>query len=115
MRFFASFILLTLNLASKVSPEDANAIFNYKKQLMSKLLTGYDKTLKPPGVTKVFLNFEIHQILNLMERDQIIILNTWINQNWKDARLVWNPSDYGNLTSIIIPSDKLWAYLFEKY
>ncbi|CAN8028949.1 unnamed protein product [Ixodes persulcatus] len=31
-----------------------------------------------------------------------------ILQEWLDEYLVWNPSDYGNLTKLRIPCDKIW-------
>ncbi len=29
-------------------------------------------------------------------------------QNWNASNLVWNPSDYGNLQSIVLPASQIW-------
>ncbi|XP_067904980.1 neuronal acetylcholine receptor subunit alpha-4-like isoform X2 [Heterodontus francisci] len=34
--------------------------------------------------------------------------NVWIKQEWHDFKLRWNPLDYGNVTSIRVPSELLW-------
>ncbi|XP_060692166.1 neuronal acetylcholine receptor subunit alpha-4-like [Hemiscyllium ocellatum] len=34
--------------------------------------------------------------------------NVWIKQEWHDFKLRWNPLEYGNVTSIRVPSEFLW-------
>jgi nicotinic acetylcholine receptor len=34
--------------------------------------------------------------------------NVWLDQEWDDELLAWNPSDFGNISIIRIPCDKIW-------
>ena len=29
-------------------------------------------------------------------------------QTWQDETLMWNPSDFNNITSVVLPADMLW-------
>lgn len=34
--------------------------------------------------------------------------NVWLDQDWIDEYLVWNPEDFGGITELRIPCDKIW-------
>ena len=34
--------------------------------------------------------------------------NVWLEQEWQDQKLTWNPSEYGNVKRLYVPSDKIW-------
>ncbi|CAH1252496.1 CHRNB4 [Branchiostoma lanceolatum] len=42
------------------------------------------------------------------EKDQVMKTNVWLNQDWIDYRLVWNPEDYDNIEVIRVPSEITW-------
>ncbi|KAK3726255.1 hypothetical protein RRG08_008636 [Elysia crispata] len=42
------------------------------------------------------------------EVNQVLTINVWLEQEWEDERLTWNPQDYNNLTTLRIPCEKLW-------
>lgn len=70
----------------------------------------------------------LQQIIEIDEKNQIFIANIWLQyvsvcvyfleseyfnrllspQKWIDSNLVWNPEEYGNVTSVRISPDKLW-------
>ena len=85
-----------------------NTLFKSEELLFKNLLNEYNKSIKPPGQSSVLLTFELYQIISLIEKDQIITLNTWISQAWIDERLSWNPGDYQNISLIYVPSDRIW-------
>ncbi|RUS81450.1 hypothetical protein EGW08_010790, partial [Elysia chlorotica] len=39
---------------------------------------------------------------------QILTLSVWLRQEWCDLRLKWDPSEYGGVKVLNIPSEKLW-------
>ncbi|KAF5402945.1 putative nachr subunit [Paragonimus heterotremus] len=59
--------------------------------------------------TKAFLRNRIKIVSkpNSALFDDLDRLHSWCEE-WKDERLYWNPVDYGNLSIIRIPCDKLW-------
>nr|CDS25485.1 nicotinic acetylcholine receptor subunit alpha 8 [Hymenolepis microstoma] len=54
-----------------------------------------------------------HQ-LNIIEREsndevnQILTTNVWVELEWTDSKLVWEPRDFGGVTALFIPSELLW-------
>ena len=100
-------ILILVSLKHTVAQIN-DTLFLNSELLVSKLLTGYNKIVKPPGQINVAVRINVLQVVNVIEKDQVIILNVWINQAWNDQRLSWKPQDYANKTYILIPSDKVW-------
>ena len=88
----------------------ADPDYNYQYNLLSTLLSDYETRLKAPGHTTVDTYVSIYQLVDLVEKEQVIVLKLWINQVWIDRRLSWNPLDHGNLTHIFIPSQSIWMY-----
>ena len=102
-------ILITRFLTLSHGQESVNdTIFQSRKNLISKLLLDYDKALKPPGRTDITIDFILYQIVNLLEKEQVIVLCVWLNQKWFDSRFVWDPLEYSNINYVLITSDKLW-------
>ena len=86
-----------------------DTIFVNREQILANIFTGYNKINKPPGKTIISIDVNLLQVVNVIEKDQVIVLNTWINQVWNDKRLSWNPQLYDNLSYVAIPSDKIWT------
>uniref|UniRef100_T1KI33 Neurotransmitter-gated ion-channel ligand-binding domain-containing protein n=1 Tax=Tetranychus urticae TaxID=32264 RepID=T1KI33_TETUR len=42
------------------------------------------------------------------EKEQLLVSNIWLQMSWTDVNLTWNSSDYGGLTSLRIPSSRIW-------
>ena len=52
----------------------------------------------------------INQILEVSEVNQKIDIKMWFLHEWTDERLIWNPADYGNITILHIPADKVSSF-----
>ena len=52
----------------------------------------------------------INQILEVSEVNQKIDIKMWFLHEWFDERLVWNPLEYGNITVLHIPADKVRTF-----
>ncbi|KAH9502548.1 Neuronal acetylcholine receptor subunit alpha-2 [Bulinus truncatus] len=59
---------------------------------------------------KVLVNFSLSliQIVDLDEKNQILKTNIWYHYRWSDCLLKWRPADHDNITSVRVPSDKIW-------
>lgn len=59
---------------------------------------------------KIFLTISLSlmQILKVDIQQQVLVTNMWKTLRWNDANLRWVASDYGNVTNIRVPSDKIW-------
>lgn len=42
------------------------------------------------------------------EKNQVMTTNVWLDQDWNDEMLTWDPELFGNITRITIPCDRIW-------
>lgn len=76
--------------------------------LVNKLFQKYVKTIRPSNTVSVKFSLQLNQIVNVIEKDQIVILNTFIDHEWVDERLKWQPAEYNNITLLRINVASLW-------
>ncbi|GFO34212.1 neuronal acetylcholine receptor subunit alpha-3 [Plakobranchus ocellatus] len=55
------------------------------------------------------LGIAIRQLIELNEPEQKVSTSIWFRMTWNDCRLRWNPSLYGNITSVTIPKQRMWV------
>ncbi|XP_044133883.1 neuronal acetylcholine receptor subunit alpha-10 [Bufo gargarizans] len=88
----------------------AQGKFAYK--LMNDLFANYSNALRPvedmDKAMNVTLQVTLSQIIDMDERNQILMAYLWIRQVWFDAYLRWNKEDYDGLDTIRIPSSYVW-------
>ncbi|XP_069825476.1 neuronal acetylcholine receptor subunit alpha-10-like isoform X2 [Dendropsophus ebraccatus] len=88
----------------------AQGKFAYK--LMNDLFANYSNALRPvedmDKAMNVTLQVTLSQIIDMDERNQILMAYLWIRQVWYDAYLRWNKDDYDGLDTIRIPSSYVW-------
>lgn len=34
--------------------------------------------------------------------------NVWVNQEWYDHKLKWDPEEYGGVRQLYVPSEQIW-------
>lgn len=82
------------------------------KRLHHDLMSPYNALVKPSGGPNhqltVKMGLRLSQVLDVDEKNQIITISVWLRQEWDDLRLKWDPSDYGGVHKLNIPSDDLW-------
>ncbi|XP_076105583.1 neuronal acetylcholine receptor subunit alpha-10-like isoform X1 [Mytilus galloprovincialis] len=82
-------------------------------KLTTAVFSDYDPSIRPycqgHEQVNVTMDLAIRQLIDMNEPDQIIKLNLWIRLRWMDCLLTWNPSDYDNITDLIVPFDKVWT------
>ncbi|XP_078577411.1 neuronal acetylcholine receptor subunit alpha-9-like [Branchiostoma floridae x Branchiostoma japonicum] len=80
--------------------------------LIGALLGNYTSDARPvkDPMQNVTVRFELvlAQIIEVVARDQMLTVNVWFRHYWDDDFLVWNPDEYNGITSIRIPSEKIW-------
>ncbi|XP_025765651.1 5-hydroxytryptamine receptor 3A-like [Oreochromis niloticus] len=58
--------------------------------------------------TLVFLTVKLYAILDMREIDQTLITYIWVDLNWHNEFIEWNPDDFCGITYITIPTSLLW-------
>lgn len=95
--------------------------------------TTYLKKVRPSHTVIVDIRLVFNQIISMVEKEQIIVTNCFVDQKWTgetlvniselsskreilllDPRLVWNPADHRNITWIRMPSTSVW-YEFQNF
>ncbi len=61
-----------------------------EQNLIESLFKNYNKYLRPPGTVQVRFALNLNQIIYLLEKEQIIVLNAFIDHEWTDTRLSWS-------------------------
>ena len=66
-----------------------NKILNYEQKLIDKLLKNYNSKLMPSGTIEIKIAFNLIQLIQIIERDQIMLINAFVDHKWIDERLKW--------------------------
>jgi hypothetical protein len=54
----------------------------FEQNLIESLMRSYDKKIRPPGTIQVKFALNLNQIITLIEKDQIIVINAFIDHEW---------------------------------
>ncbi|KAL3310613.1 hypothetical protein Ciccas_010820 [Cichlidogyrus casuarinus] len=83
-----------------------------EQMLIRKLFANYDPGTRPVfdarNVINVTFGLSLILISDMDEVNQVLTINVWIEQEWKDERIRWNPAEYNGLSILRIPCEKLW-------
>ncbi|XP_055946725.1 neuronal acetylcholine receptor subunit alpha-7-like isoform X3 [Argiope bruennichi] len=103
-QLFFSLIILCLPLKSEQGP--------HEKRLLNKLLNDYNVLERPVANESepLLLSFglTLQQIIDVDEKNQIVVSNIWLNLEWVDVNLRWNASEFGGIQDLRIPPHKIW-------
>ncbi|XP_025831790.1 neuronal acetylcholine receptor subunit alpha-3-like [Agrilus planipennis] len=95
------------NISRKYSKADDNA-----ERLTRDLFSNYDVNIRAAvkfsKSTAVNFTLFLHSLIEVDEKKQILVTDSWILAEWVDYRLQWNVSEYGGLKSLMIPSENIW-------
>ncbi|KAL1492030.1 hypothetical protein ABEB36_012534 [Hypothenemus hampei] len=84
----------------------------HAKRLYDDLLSNYNKLVRPvenvSDALSVKIKLKLSQLIDVNLKNQIMTTNVWVEQSWYDYKLQWNPTDYGNVDMLHVPSDNIW-------
>ncbi|CAM4750927.1 unnamed protein product [Rotaria magnacalcarata] len=58
---------------------------------------------------QVSMSLALQQIMDYDEKNEIIAISGWLVFEWFDYNLQWNPDDYGGISTVRIPCERLWT------
>ncbi|XP_066271914.1 neuronal acetylcholine receptor subunit beta-4-like isoform X1 [Branchiostoma lanceolatum] len=62
----------------------------------------------PSEVISVKVTLVISQIIGVVEKEEVMRTNVWVQQEWTDPRLRWNKEDYDHIDLIRVPAEAVW-------
>lgn len=85
---------------------------NDEKRLMDFLSRGYDSDVRPvfnaSHAVVIKLGITLTQIFDMDEKNQVLTTNVWLDQEWVDELLTWDPRDFNGLSALRIPCARIW-------
>ncbi|XP_007462823.1 PREDICTED: acetylcholine receptor subunit gamma isoform X2 [Lipotes vexillifer] len=83
-----------------------------EERLLRDLMHSYVPHLRPAkhdsDVVNVSLRLTLTNLISLNEREEALTTNVWIEMQWCDYRLRWDPRDYDGLWVLRVPSTMVW-------
>jgi len=89
----------------------------YGMKLIGKLLERYEEHNAARAARPVFeftdlinlkYGMSLIRILDFNQATNVISVQTWEKMSWDDVLLTWNPTHYGDITQVMLPSNKIW-------
>lgn len=90
--FLVAIVVVGISYSEPVHSYEINRFENRpvtEQQLIERLFKTYNRKLRPPGSVQVKFALNLNQIVNLNQKDQIMVLNAFIDHEWIDPRLSW--------------------------
>ncbi|XP_066476362.1 acetylcholine receptor subunit gamma isoform X2 [Tiliqua scincoides] len=85
---------------------------NQEVKLFEDLMVNYNRNLRPAenegDIINVTLKLTLTNLISLNEREEALTTNVWVEMQWSDYRLRWDPNAYENITCLRIPSTLVW-------
>lgn len=60
------------------------------------------------GCMKFFCVYAHDRFIFQNLKDQILTTNVWLEHEWQDHKFKWDPSEYGGVTELYVPSEHIW-------
>ncbi|XP_060078753.1 neuronal acetylcholine receptor subunit alpha-10-like [Ylistrum balloti] len=83
-----------------------------EQRLYQSLMVGYEKSVRPvinaSTILMVKFGLRLNQIVDLDERHQVLTTNVFIDQEWLDENLYWDPVLFNSIRSLRIPARNVW-------
>lgn len=86
---------------------------SFEHHIRADLLKNYDKKVRPVlrGKREVEVSFalRISRLVKVDNKEQLVVLDTWVIQTWRNEFLTWNSSEYGDLNRIHFSPEEIWV------
>ncbi|CAF0775433.1 unnamed protein product [Rotaria sordida] len=83
-----------------------------EQRLLYFLMKNYSNNVRPVRNASlpvpVKLGLTLTQIFDMIEKNQILITNVWLDQEWFDEFLQWDPADFNGIRRLNLPSKLIW-------
>ncbi|XP_046437588.1 neuronal acetylcholine receptor subunit alpha-7-like isoform X2 [Daphnia pulex] len=84
----------------------------YEKKLLHHLLDKYNVLERPVSnesdPIQISFGITLMQIIDVDEKNQLLITNMWLKMDWNDYNLRWNSSEFGGVKDLRIPPTRIW-------
>ncbi|XP_049622124.1 acetylcholine receptor subunit beta [Suncus etruscus] len=83
-----------------------------ESQLRDKLFSGYDPSVRPAQKVgdrvEVSIGLSLAQLISLNEKDEEMSTKVYLDLEWTDYRLSWDPEQHEGIASLRLPAPSVW-------
>ncbi|KAL3831545.1 hypothetical protein ACJMK2_023286 [Sinanodonta woodiana] len=105
--FMWKFLIFSLLIAISRSETYEDAY-----ELNESLLQNYNPLIRPlnnqTDVVEVYLTVSLSFIHSYDVKNQVLTISSWLGTYWTDERLVWNKTQFNDLSQIVVDTSKIW-------
>ena len=94
-------------LPSGVADKSQFVTTAHTTRLKEALMDGYDKSTPPAGVV-ISLQLSLQNFVEISTVSQYIEFVSWVRHYWKDERLSWDKTKFGNVSFVTFNEDEIW-------
>lgn len=113
--FFLVFLLFFISVIGpdySIISRKRKTVVPDEQRLLETILYDYNTAARPvynaSKTVTVKFGLTLTQIADMDEVNQVLTTNVWLEQEWIDERLTWNPDDYNGLQVLRIPCQRIW-------
>lgn len=81
-------------------------------RLVKHLFSDYDREVRPvikkSDVVEVVFDLAYAQLVDLDEKNQVLVSNVWVRMSWYNKLLIWDKNIFGGIESINIDPSLIW-------
>ncbi|XP_070300308.1 neuronal acetylcholine receptor subunit alpha-7 [Salvelinus sp. IW2-2015] len=85
----------------------------HQRRLYKELMANYNRLERPvindSSPLLVELGMTLLQIIDVDEKNQVLMTNAWLQLYWTDVYLSWNPENYPGVQNLRFPSSQIWT------
>ncbi|XP_050408918.2 neuronal acetylcholine receptor subunit alpha-7 [Patella vulgata] len=104
-------VVVLILLSTSIYSSEAATAEDVARLFQEKVMNGSSKirpVMNQSDIVDVEMTLHIVSLLDVNEVQQSVEATIWMQVFWKNELLVWNPNDYGNLTSVYPPETNMW-------
>lgn len=85
---------------------------SFEHQIRASLLTNHDKTVLPilgNSSLEVSFGMKISRLVEVDNKEQVMVLDTWVIQRWNNEFLQWKAEDFGGMRRVQFLPSEIWV------
>ncbi|CAF3628111.1 unnamed protein product [Rotaria socialis] len=85
----------------------------HEEQLFKELFQNYNPLIRPvrklEETITVSFSIALLQLISVVEKEQVLKTNVWLQVKWHDYQMQWKREKYGGIQSIRVPPSQVWT------
>ncbi|KAL3314384.1 hypothetical protein Ciccas_006994 [Cichlidogyrus casuarinus] len=74
--------------------------------------SAYSPLIRPVSnaeeVLTVYMGFRLSEVIKVDDREELVTTRLWLEYEWKDIHLTWDPQEFDNIQFVYLPYDLIW-------